>query len=293
MRNTITIPCLVLTALGMAATTAAQTITIQKPGEREFIVDEGRVLEPAHADEIRSTCDTLLTDHTIPIIVVTVDSVAAHGGGGMTVEQFARNLFNQWGIGHKKIGGQEWNTGILLLVSLGDRAARIELGSSFGRDYDPYCQEIMDGQIIANFKKQKFSEGLRAGVAALNNMARGEALPKKVFVPQPAWVYALWVGVPLLTAFTILSLIRSGTNGWAYFFWAAIFGTIGTILLFLATPRYYGRGYYGRRYGGGLFGGGYGGGGFGGGGFGGGGGGFGGGSFGGGSSGGGGASGSW
>ena len=76
---------------------------------------------------IRAVCDKLLTDKATPIIVVTIDSMAQHGGANMPIETFAALLFNQWQIGHAKLEGQDWNTGILLLVSKGDRGARIEL----------------------------------------------------------------------------------------------------------------------------------------------------------------------
>ena len=70
-----------------------------------------------------------MTDKAIPIIIVTIESMAKHGGAGMRIETFATLLFNQWQIGHAKLGDQDWNTGILLLVSKGDRKARIELGA--------------------------------------------------------------------------------------------------------------------------------------------------------------------
>jgi uncharacterized protein len=73
-------------------------------------------------------CDELLTDKATPIIVVTIESMANHGGADMRIETFATLLFNQWQIGHESIGEEYWNTGILLLVSKGDRKARIELG---------------------------------------------------------------------------------------------------------------------------------------------------------------------
>ena len=71
-----------------------------------------------------------------------------------------------------------------------------------------------------------------------------------------------------LGLFTIISLIRRGSSGWAWIFWAAVLGVIGAILYQMANSQ---------SRGGGM----------------GGGGGFSGGSFGGGFSGGGGASGSW
>ena len=90
--------------------------------------------------------------------------MAEYGGGGMRIETFARLLFDQWQVGIAKLGGQNWNTGILLLVSVGDRKARIELGAGWGREKDHLCQQIMDERMIPRFKQGDFSGGISAGV---------------------------------------------------------------------------------------------------------------------------------
>ena len=130
------------------------------------------MLDAESKERIRELCDRLLTDKATPIIVVTINSMAQHGADDMRIETFATLLFDQWQIGHAKLGGQDWNTGILLLVSEGDRKARIELGAGWGRRDDALCTQIMDEYIVANFKQGKFSEGIIAGVDALDKMAR-------------------------------------------------------------------------------------------------------------------------
>lgn len=287
--TTLTALCLGL-LLGAAAQEAPSTeIPLERPGQRQFVADHAGIITPEHEEEIRALCGQALT-HTggIPIIVVTIESLQSVGYGHLSVEQFATNLFDQWGVGHDEIGGHDYNRGIMLLVSMGDRKARIELGASWGHGHDVYCQQIMDDQIIARFKQGKFSEGILAGVEALDRLARGLPQPEPYKPPTPMSTY-LWIGGGiLLAALTIVSLAMSGTNGWAWLFWGAIFGALGTILgfLLLAGRRrrygYYGGGYHG----GGFLGGGSSGGGFSAGG-------FSGGSFGGGFSGGGGATGSW
>ena len=94
-------------------------------------------------EEIKSICDKLLNEMATPIIVVTIESMSAYlptysGSGGlnttgMRIETFATLLFNEWGIGHEKLGEEYWNTGILLLIARDDRKARIELGGGWGR----------------------------------------------------------------------------------------------------------------------------------------------------------------
>ncbi|WP_158262450.1 MULTISPECIES: TPM domain-containing protein [Pirellulaceae] len=240
---------------------SAVHIDLEPPGPREFIRDQANLISPEDKEKIREICDKLLTDTATPIIVITIESMSKYGGEGMRIETFATLLFDQWGIGQATLNNQEWNTGILLLVSRDDHKARIELGGGWGRREDALCRQIMDEQIIPRFKQGEFSTGILAGVESLDKMARKLELPA---APVPWWQYAIWIGFFGLAIFTAVSLYRRGSSGWAWLFWGVVFTVIGAILYQMATSRGSGGG-----------------------------GGFSGGSFGGGSSGGGGATGSW
>ena len=243
-----------------AGKTHAQEFDLQPPGDREFVSDKAGLLDEPSITHIREVCDKLLTDKATPIIVVTIDSMAQHGGANMPIETFAALLFNQWQIGHAKLEGQDWNTGILLLVSKGDRQARIELGAGWGRTENQTCQKIMNEFIIPQFKQGKFSGGIVAGVDALDKMARKLELPTR---PRSAMEYIVPLVFVGLAVFTAVSLYRRGASGWAWLFWGGVFVAVWFVLRQMAQSNSSGGG------------------------------GFSGGSFGGGSSGGGGASGSW
>jgi uncharacterized protein len=83
---------------------SALEITLERPEDRAFVRDLANMLDKVAEDRIRDMCDKLLTDKTTPIIVVTIESMANHGGAGMRIETFATLLFNQWQIGHESIG---------------------------------------------------------------------------------------------------------------------------------------------------------------------------------------------
>ena len=232
---------------------AARSIDLPRPDERQFVLDRAGMIDPEDEEAIKRIADKLLTDHATPIIVVTIESMAAHGGGGMSIETFARILFDQWQIGHATLGKSktEWNTGILLLVSKNDRKARIELGAGWGRGNDQTARQIMDDYIIPKFKAGNFADGIEAGVVALDAMARKKPLPT---VPRPWWHYALVVGFIGLVIFTVVSLIRRGSSGWAWVFWAVVFSLLGTLLYHMLTRSSSGGGL---GFGGGSFGGGF------------------------------------
>ncbi len=251
MRSVSTFACIFLAALLLAGHSAAQVIRINPPGGRDFIVDLAGIVDPTDEQKIRGICDKLLSDTAAPIIVVTIESMAKYGGAGLRIETFATLLFNQWGVGHPKIGKQILNHGILLLVSTGDRNARIELGAGWAHEKDAQCRRIMDEQIVKRFKGGDFSGGILAGVEALEDMARGFKAPKP---RRPWWHYAL-AAVGILT---IVSLVRSGRSGWGWGLLAVVFGVPLAIMGILAfLGRAAGNGGGGGGFSGGSFGGGF------------------------------------
>ena len=158
--------------LGTAHAQMPGQIDLERPGDREFVLDTANMISDAEEQKIKQLADKLLTDKAAPIIVVTIESMAQHGGAGLRIETFARLLFDQWGIGPAKLGDTQWNYGILLLVSQQDRKARIELGAGWKREKDAVAQKIMDSIIIPRFKSGNFSGGIVAGVEGLDKMAR-------------------------------------------------------------------------------------------------------------------------
>ncbi|NOY82539.1 MAG: TPM domain-containing protein [Kiritimatiellaeota bacterium] len=250
-------------AIGVAAQQVPGVSYPPKPGDREFISDQAELLTPEARKALKKRLDKLLTDKAIPIIVVTIPSLAQYGAQGMRIELYARLLFDHWGIGHPKIqvGGRgrgrratvEWNKGILLLISVGDRKARIELGAGFGREKDKLCGDIMRTHIIPFFKRGDFAGGIEAGVKALEQMAREEVIEPP---PRPWWHYAVFLGAIALTVFTISSLIRHGTRGWAWLFWGAALGLLWFLVYNILMSSGRSGGFGGGSFGGGFSGGG-------------------------------------
>ncbi len=236
-------------AVGLSGSAYAQRLRYPpRPGPRDFIVDEAALIAPADKKTIRSTCDKLLTDKGVPILVVTIRSMTQYGAAGWDIQVYAQNLFNTWGIGYKK-----WNRGMLLLVSKGDRKARIELGADWKHTKDAECTQIMEELIIPSFKEGRFSEGILQGVKGLDALARDLKLPTR---PRPWWHYALIVGFFALMIFTGISLYRRGASGWAWLFWGAVFAVVGFLLYQALTSRSRGGGFSGGSFGGGFSGGG-------------------------------------
>ncbi|MBI3855538.1 MAG: TPM domain-containing protein [Planctomycetes bacterium] len=149
-----------------------------RPGPREFILDEAKLIKPDEAAEIRILCDEVLTKKKAPIVVVTIPSLAAYGAGGWPIERYALNLMSEWGVGY-----EDWNYGMLLLVSPGDKKARIELGGSWARRKDEDAKRVMTERIIPKFKQGDYSKGILEGTRGLYQIAL-DAVPSRGAAPR-------------------------------------------------------------------------------------------------------------
>jgi uncharacterized membrane protein YgcG len=165
---------LLLASLLLCAAPAQETVRYPaKPGPREFILDEAKLLTPEDAAEIKTLCEEALTRKRAPIIVVTIPSLASYGAAGWPIERYAMNLMSEWGV-----GWEDWNYGMLLLVSPGDRKARIELGGNWARRKDDEARRIMSQKIIPKFKTGDYSKGILEGVRGLHRITL-DAVPSR------------------------------------------------------------------------------------------------------------------
>ena len=240
----------------------AEKVKDLKPAN--YVNDFAGVLDAGSQEKLNQLCLEVESKTKAQIAVVTIRSLEDE-----TVEQFAVDLFKAWGI-----GGRQDNRGILVLLAVGDRKYRVEVGYGL--------EPILPDGKVGGFGREMVPN-LRAGdyggaVSLLTNRIAQT-------IAQDAGVSLLQTTVPPRRK---RQEVDPSIIFWIFLLIFFVFPVIGSILRLLGilSPRR--RSYWSGGWGGGGFGGG----GFGGGGFsGGGGGGFGG--FGGGSSGGGGASGGW
>jgi uncharacterized protein len=223
-------PLLSFTAFLIAWCTAGYAVEFPaKPASEHFYVDAAGLIDAKSRNVIDEIANRLLHDKNInvPVFVVTITSLAIYDAMDYSIEEYAAKLFNAWGI-----GSQEHNNGILLLISMGDRKARIELGQYWGRSYDEDAKQIMDTLIIPRFKEGKYAQGIVEGVRGLAALARGQNIPQ----PTPLW----WI-LPAKVLGTVLffgliyNLFTTGRNGWAWalisILGAVIFSILFSILL--------------------------------------------------------------
>lgn len=167
---------LVLTILAVGQLACSQSFPAM-PGNG-FVVDKANMLSSSTKSQIEHISAAAKRDVQAPIVVVTISSLGAMNAGEMSVETYATQLFDHW-----RIGTSSLNHGILLVVSRGDRKARIELGAGWGHSKDSQSNAIMSGKIIPRFKSGDYDGGILAGVNALDGLARGQTATESPAAP--------------------------------------------------------------------------------------------------------------
>lgn len=279
------VPVVALVCLGHPASAVAHASadksaqTADLPVLSQPVNDLANVIDPTSAAAMDQMIRSLQTATGDSVIVASVKTFAPFG----SIDEYALKLYERAGIGAK---GKD--NGVLILVAVDDRRARIEVGYGLeGFLTDGFSGDVIRSAMLPAFRRGAYGEGLLdATTQVVARIARERNVTlANVPQPRPERRGSATLGgssIVKLVFFVLIVLFilgRSGRKGGRGGGGGS--GLLGFILgQALANA--------GRR-GGGWSGGGFGGGGFGGGGFGGGG--FGG--FGGGRSGGGGASGGW
>ncbi len=136
----IALPLLLLFTLCAQAAWAEQVKNLKPQG---YVNDFAGVLNAETKEKLTALCAEVEQKTKAQIAVVTVSSLE-----GQPIEQFANDLFNEWGIGPK-----DTKRGILILVASNDHRYRFEVGyglepilpdgkvGGFGREVVPLLRQ--------------------------------------------------------------------------------------------------------------------------------------------------------
>jgi uncharacterized membrane protein YgcG len=136
---------------------AGQGVSLPKP--QGYVNDFANLLDAAHKAGLEQQLRQYDHQTGIEIAVLTVKTLQ-----GETVEDFAQEVFKQWGIGKK---GD--NNGILFLIAPNpDRKLRIQTG--YGMEpflTDGQCGEILRTDVRPYTKKEQWQTGIEKGVSGI------------------------------------------------------------------------------------------------------------------------------
>nr|WP_279306571.1 TPM domain-containing protein [Microvirga solisilvae] len=130
------------------------------------VVDAANLLTPNK----RATFEARLKAHeestTNQVVLATVPSLE-----GVSIEDYANRLFRSW-----KLGQQDKNNGVLLLIAPKEREIRIEVGYGLeGTLTDAFAKLIIANVITPRFKQGRYADGIDGGLSSILDVLTGKA----------------------------------------------------------------------------------------------------------------------
>ena len=128
------------------------------------IADLAGILSVDTVAQIRVGQTTASTDNAVPIYVVTIDRMSDHTAKSQSIQGFAQDWYHAHALPE---------SGILILVSVQDRRARIQFGKKWGNRADSFATSVMNQQLVPSCKRGEYGAGLAATVERLATSRSG------------------------------------------------------------------------------------------------------------------------
>lgn len=172
----------------------AKSAVPPKPAKQSFVFDYAGMLNEQERSTLRETAQALNRETGVELTLVTVDNLQ-----DVSLEEFAHELFVNWGIGDAKK-----NDGLLLLavksrvISGKPGKVRIEVGYGLeGIFNDAKCGRILDKYAIPAWKQKEYARGLTDTFSVLAQSISGDYVdgaPRRqpsAKKEAPLWSYIL------------------------------------------------------------------------------------------------------
>jgi len=128
----------------------SQTV-LPKPERYYSVIDKASLLKEDEFLALSNKLDSFERQTKTELVVVIIPEL-----GSLSVEDYANQLFNAWGLGKK-----DSDNGILLLIAVKDRKMRIETGYGIeDKMPDIEASYILDYELKPNFKNKLYYEGI-------------------------------------------------------------------------------------------------------------------------------------
>ena len=217
-------------AIGLAMTAGISALEVPYLAGR--VNDQADLLDGGFESQLEENLRLLEEETGAQVAVLTIPTL-----DGDPIEDFSMRVVETW-----KLGREDADDGVLILIARDDRRMRIEVGYGLeGVLTDAQSGRIIDQLMAPRFREGDFSGGIGAAVDAVSSAIRGEPvdLPERqsqsTGVNPASFIFLLIFGLPFIGT----ALTARGGAGWIvgiflipffFAFPAAIFGvTIGKI----------------------------------------------------------------
>ena len=172
-----------------------------------YVSDFAGVIDPASKAQLEAYGGIVEQSTGAQMALVTVASLE-----GEPIEDVANSIFRAWGVGQK---GK--NEGILLLLSIGDRRSRLEVGYGL----EPILPDGLDGSILREMRPalrqgdygdamMAAAQTIGSAIAKAKNVELQASLPRRA---RPAVSDTFPFPVLIGGLFLLLFLMRAGRRG--------------------------------------------------------------------------------
>lgn len=172
--------------------------------QSDTVSDYADLLPPEAEARVAAALAQGRADTGVHVVLVTMDRIADYGGAGARIEDYAKRLFNQWGV-----GDATRDDGILILIARGDREMRIALGSGYDSIWDNAAQRVIDRYFLPAFRSDDYIAGIEAGVPATFDLIAAPFAANQPAPPEPPFDWAR------LGPFAIFGMIASAMLAFA------------------------------------------------------------------------------
>ncbi len=139
---------------------------VMPPSPAQYFNDDAHVVSPATAAQLNRQLEEFERSTSSQILVVVFPKMQSDS----SIEDYTLRVAQSWRVGQK-----EKNNGAVLFVFVQDRKMFLQVGYGLeGAMPDALAKRIIEDEIKPHFRAGDFDGGLRAGVSAILQAARGE-----------------------------------------------------------------------------------------------------------------------
>ncbi|MGQ9477868.1 MAG: TPM domain-containing protein [Candidatus Bipolaricaulia bacterium] len=170
----------VITLLGLSLLLAplAQGGAAEVPSQRGYVSDYAEIIDAKTELAVGLLSGALEDRHGSKLVILTVESTSPLG-----LADYSEAVFKEWGLSPDDL---------LFLIAVQDGKVRLEPGARLSRSLtDEKLQEIMEREIMPQFRAGNFSQGVLRGAVALASAI------KEIKKRQAQERMILWLGLAL------------------------------------------------------------------------------------------------
>lgn len=211
----------VVALLALFFVVAHAAFALEIPEMRGPVNDLAGILSANERTEVDSYLSTVNDQTGVQVAVLTVRSLE-----GASIEDFSLRVAEKW-----KLGQADKDNGALLVISLEDRAIRIEVGYGLEQSLtDIKCGLIIRSVIAPLFRSGQYGPGIIAGVKNIVGIAtdNAEIVSNNVLNPDEAGSSSESGigGIVIFIIFMILMFMASIRRRSGGLFWGLLFGSM-------------------------------------------------------------------